>query len=324
MGKMTPVGLVFSILYVPTMLANTSFWYLHAALGHTLSYCWGSILSVAFTLMGIFLFCWKSGSSEAAMLAYVISGFLTTAFLLTEMARKHKITVLVWSWSCIKDLYSYGFKYYFARMAQFLNVQIGTFVIAFLGTKADTGFFAAAIGLVAKLTILPEILSAVLLSRVVKGQQTSLALTTKAVRVVFWVILFVSLILALFCKPLVWIILSPKFLPVVVPVWFLLPGMLVRCCSKTLGVYFNGIGRPEINSVAIVCAVVTNIIMMYFLMPLYGISGAAIAATCGYLVDATVLIASYKFILHHPVSLLIPRIGDIRDFFVIVLNKWQH
>jgi len=103
--------------------------------------------------------------------------------------------------------------------------------------------------------------------------------------------------------------------------------MLMRCCSKTLGVYFNGIGRPEINSVAIICAVVTNVILMYFLLPLYGITGAAIAATCGYLADAVVLISFYKFALNHPVRLLIPRVGDITSLMVSLFYRrpgWLH
>lgn len=323
MEKFTYWGLLFGIAYVPMLLAFESFWYLHAALGNTASYCLGNILSVGLTLIGILLLCWKNGAAELAMFAYVIATFLASVFLLARLGSRHDRAKLILSWKCIKDMYIYGFKYCFARLAQFLNVQIGTIVIAFLGTIEDVGFFAVAIGLVAKLTILPEILIAVLLSRVVKGQQTSLELTTKAVRSVFWLILFASLVLALLCKPLVWIMFSPRFLAIVVPIWCLLPGMLVRCCSKTLGVYFNGIGCPGINSIAIICAVIVNVILMLVLLPKFSVTGAAMAATGGYLVDAVILLCYYKFWHNHSLLQLIPRINDIKDIAKLLLGRFS-
>jgi O-antigen/teichoic acid export membrane protein len=324
MNKMTRVGLMICIGCVPAMLANASFWYLHSALGNTLTYCLGNIINVALALVGMFLFCWRTGSSEGAMMAYGIGELSAATFLLVALVRRYKFDKIILNWRCIKDLYIYGIRYYFARMAQFLNVQIGTFIIAFLGTKEETGFFSVSVGMVAKLTILPEIIGAVLLSRVVNGQRASLELTARLVRMVFWVILFVSVLVALFCRPIVRILLSPEFLPAVVPILFMLPGMLLRCCSKTLGIYFNGIGRPGVNSTAIVTAVVINVIAMYFLLPLYGISGAAISTSCGYLADATVLILFYRFIFKHPVSLLIPQLGDIRYLSEVILSKMRH
>jgi len=310
--------------YVPVLLANASFWYLHSALGNTLTYCLGNVLAGAMTLIGMFLFCWKTGSSEGAMLSYVLGELSAAVFLLIVLVRKYKFERIVLNWRCVKDLYAYGLKYYFARMAQFLNVQIGTFVIAFLGTKEATGFLSVSVGLVAKLTILPEIIGAVLLSRVVNGQQMSLELTVRVMRMVFWIILFVSLLLAVLCKPIVMILLSPEFLPAVVPIWLMLPGMLLRCCSKTLGVYFNGIGKPEVNSVAIVTAVFVNIIVMYFLLPIYGVSGAAIATSCAYAADAAVLIIFHRFVFKHPLSLLIPRPSDIRYLSKTIIDKIRH
>lgn len=319
--KVSGFGLIFCVCYVPTLLLFQSMLWVHSALGNMKLFAAGSIICTAATLPGVLILCGITRKPEYAMLSYVMGTFLAGFYMLFALLRKHKLEKLRISFQCLKDLYKYGIKYYFARLAQFLNVQIGTFVIAFFGSMAEIGFFATAIGLVAKMTILPEISNVVLLSRVVKGQQASIELTAKAVRLTFWVILFASVILALFCKIIVMVVLSPKFLPVVVPIWFLLPGMLMRCCSKTLGVYFNGIGKPEINSIAIVSAVATNVVIMLWLLPLYGITGAAIAATCGYLADAVVLIAFYKFAFNHPVRLLIPRVGDITSLMVSLFYR---
>ena len=105
--------------------------------------------------------------------------------------------------------------------------------------------------------------------------------------------------------------MSHEFVPAVAVAWILLPGIVIRCCSKVLGTYFNGIGRPDICSFAIICAVITNVLLMYYLLPLKGITGAAIAASIGYLVDALVLLAFYKFSMNHPLKILTPRFSDI-------------
>ena len=183
--KIMHTGLVFSLCYVPTMLAYTSFWYLHTALGHTRTYCLGNILNMGFTLIGILILCWGNGLAERAMLAYAISCMATSTFLVGALVKRRGITGLRLSFGCVKELYIYGIKYYFARLAQFLNLQIGTMVIAFLGSTAAIGFFSSAMGLVSRLYILPEALCAVLLSRVVGKGEDSVTLTSRAYRVTF-------------------------------------------------------------------------------------------------------------------------------------------
>ncbi|MBC8273403.1 MAG: polysaccharide biosynthesis C-terminal domain-containing protein [Chloroflexi bacterium] len=321
MEKITHTGLVFSLCYIPTMLAYTSFWYLHTALGHTRIYCLGNILNMGFTLIGILTLCWGNGLAERAMLAHAISCMATSSFLLGALVKRCGITGLKLSFGCVKELYVYGVKYYFARLAQFLNVQIGTMVIVFVGSTAAVGYFSSAMGLVSRLYILSEVLCAVLLSRVVSQQEQSLKLASQSYRMTFWLVLGAGCLLGILAKPLVIIVLSPKFLPVLVPVWILLPGVLIRNCSRVLVTYLNGVGRPEVGSIGIISAVITNVVLMFFLLPLLGVTGAAIAATCGYLVDALVVLSFFKFSLGQPLLQLVPQTSDVAKIFSILRKQ---
>ena len=127
--------------------------------------------------------------------------------------------------------------------------------------------------------------------------------------------------MALVAKPLVRIVLSPKFLPALVPMWVLLPGTLVRSCSRVLVTYLNGRGRPEVGSIGIISAVITNVVLMFFLLPLLGVTGAALAATCGYVVDAVVILMFYKYSLRHRLALLCPRFSDVREIMRIASDS---
>jgi len=319
--KINGLGILFVVFFVPMMLLSQSMQWLHSSLGDLKSYAIGQIVNAAVCLLGILILCWNTRQAEYGMIAYVMGSIFAVSYMLWILTRKHSVFPFAFSWRCLKDIYSYGFRYFFARMAQFLNVQVATFVITFIGTKEQIGIFSASIGLISRLTILSEILNAVLLSRVLKQQLTSVALVAKAVRMTFWLTFFAGGIIAIFCKPMVALVLSPDFLPAVPVIWILLPGVIIRCCAKTLEVYFNGIGRPGVNSVGIVCAVITNIILMYHLILPYGVRGAAIAAACGYVVDGIILILYYKFALKNSLLLLVPMFSDITNIYLIIIRK---
>jgi len=320
-AKITGRGLIISVIFVPAVLLFTSIWYIHMALGHMKTYCLGEIINGMIALTGVLVLCWNTRIPEYVILSRIIGLLITLVIFLFVLARKNKIVTFGISWRCIKDLYKYGVKYCLGRIADFFSGQIGTVIIIFLGSTAEIGYFAVAVALTSKLVLLPSVLLAVLLSRVVEHQENSIGLVARAVRVTFWMLLFVSLVLGAFCKPIVMVALSPKFLPSVVPILIMLPGMTVKCCSKVLGIYFNGVGRPEINSIALTASVPANIILMYFLLPVYGIVGAALATTLGYLVEAVALLIYYKLAFNHPLSLLVPRTCDIAELFSVVYKR---
>lgn len=317
------LGIIFSVLYVPGLLLFTTLWYIHSALGNTKSFSLGHLFSQTITLIAILLLCRHSGNSSYAMLAYVAGLFMSGFFLIITLIKTQPLTSLEHSWNCTKDLYRYGFKYYFGRVAEFFNVQIGTLVIIFFGSTMEIGYFAAAITLTGRLAILPETLNSVLFSRIVKGQHASIELTARLIRLTFWATALTAAILAIFCQPLVKLLLSPKFLTVVVPIWIMLPGMVVRCCSKLLGLFYNGVGTPEINSVSLVSAIIVNVLLIYFLLPTYGVVGAAIASTCGNLIDGMVLLLYYRFRFKYSLILLRPKFGDFGDMRLL-LSRYLH
>jgi len=76
----------------------------------------------------------------------------------------------------------------------------------------------------------------------------------------------------------------------------LAPGILVRCFSKVIVPYFKGTNHPGIVSIAVSFGVITNIIFLYLLLPSMGLRGAAWAMTLGYVVNASLLLASFCFV----------------------------
>jgi len=319
-----PTGLTACVCFVPALLLSTSLWYLHSALGHAVVFSVSHIISQGSTAITIFLISWQTRSPELAMYAYVIGQSAAAVYLLFELARKEKLLPISFSFLCIKDLYTYGIKYYFGRMSEFVNIQLGTIVITFIGGAADIGYFSKAVALTGRIAIIPEVLNSVLLSRIVKGQEESLEIVAKLIRMVFWAIVVVCSVIAVFSKPIVGILFSSSFYPIIIPILLLLPGILVRSCSKVLALYYNGIGRPELNSYSLASAIVVNIVLMIFLLPHYGVSGAAMATSCGYLVDGVVLLFFFTRVTGRSIKVLVPTMDDIvafRVFFDKAIKK---
>ena len=66
------------------------------------------------------------------------------------------------------------------------------------------------------------------------------------------------------------------------PFLWLIPGIVLGSMSRIISNYFSGIGRPEINTYVAVFLTILNICLNIFLVPKYGVVGAAIATTVTY------------------------------------------
>ena len=88
--------------------------------------------------------------------------------------------------------------------------------------------------------------------------------------------------------------------------------MYIRSVTKVLTPYFNGMEHPEITSYAVVSGICLNIIMLYYLFPLYGIQGAALSMTLGYALSGTIMLIYFTrmsgIALH---KVIIPGVSDI-------------
>ena len=72
----------------------------------------------------------------------------------------------------------------------------------------------------------------------------------------------------------------------VIPFLYLIHGLVIFSMSKVLANDFIGRGYPEINTYISFVTALCNLLLNFWLIPKYGIKGAAIATTSSYLLDA--------------------------------------
>jgi len=242
-------------------------------------------------LVGIF-----SLGVNGALTAIFLTGLIVIALNFIFLRKKYGV-ILTWpSINHVRLIFSYGIRYYFARFSNILNFRIGTVILAFFVSCSEIGFFAVATQLMAYVIMIPDVLNDVLLPRIAVDSNGRASLVAQSVRLSGTVCGAIIIILLLISKPLVQILLSPAFLPIVPLMWILAPGIFVRSISKITIPYFNGTNHPGISSIAVVLGVATNLVLLAVLLPLMGLPGAAWAMTLGYFVSSFVLIKKFHSI----------------------------
>lgn len=232
----------------------------------------------------------------SALMALVIGDVLHSAYVAVILGRRYGVRMVWPGADALRRMLDYGWRYYFGKLGRQLNLQLGTVLLACLPSvsKAELGMFAAAISIMARTWMIVDTLNIALLPRTTRDDAGHPALVAKCARLALWASLAALLPVLVFAKPLVRVLLSPEFEGVAPLMWILAGGVLIRCYPKVLSAYFIGMGRPGINSVAIMIGLLINGVLMILLLPPLGLPGAALAVAIGYTVESLLLVGAFS------------------------------
>lgn len=231
-----------------------------------------------------------------AILAYlviVILGALITVIFVKKYAKaKLKIS---FSRELFYDMIQYGYKGYLGNLAQFLNYRLDMFFVGFFLGAVEVGYYAIAVAVVERLWLLPQSIATVLFPKVSSiNEEASNMLTPLISRNTFFITISCSIVLIFLAKPFIKLFFGASFLPSYPPIVMLLPGIVALSVSKVLSGDILGRGKPQIGMVAAFLSLIINIPLNIYLIPKYGISGAAYASSFAYIIATGVVI--YYFI----------------------------
>ncbi len=308
--KVPTSALVCAIGFAVTQVFFVFLTVLFMGLGRLKAYNLARIGNQTVTLLFILVACGITRSVTLAVVAYAFGSLLAGAGLVLALAQERLVSRITFSWRTTYACYRYGIKYYFGKLATLVDVQMGVIVIAMAGTTEQAGLFAAAMGLASRLWILPETLNIVLLPRVLTEQSALIDLVIRCCRVAVIVVAVAALLLAVLAKPIVAILLSPAFLPAVVPLLILLPGVVLGCVAKVLISYFNGTGRPELTSITLFVGVAFNVTMVIVLLPRWGLLGVAVATSAAYVIEATLAVVLFRRLTKCSWRAFLPQAAD--------------
>jgi O-antigen/teichoic acid export membrane protein len=209
---------------------------------------------------------------------------------------------------------SYGAREHVGNIAMFLSYRVDMFFVAAYGGARAVGIYSIAVMMGEVFLHLPNAVATVLFPRLAgRGREQGVREVARATRVVSALVgigLLASIPLA---APAIRAVFSSAFLPAAPAFLLLLPGVYALSVSKVLSRFFTGtLGQPLLNARAQGVALAINLPLNVWLIPRYGIGGAAIASSAAYLAHAAVTLALFARHAGLPWSeALVPRGEDL-------------
>ena len=188
-------------------------------------------------------------------------------------------------------------------MLGFLNYRVDMFLLNLVAGPVPTGLYVIATGMAERIWMLSGSVSTVILPRLSEmhtDEEARLELTPLLAR---WVFLFTcigALAMAAIAKLWVWGLYGEVFLSAVLAFYWLLPGVVLTAFARILANDISARGRPELNMYSSIVVVVINVMLNLWLIPTWGIVGAAIATTIAYSGNAVIKTAQYLLLSGNP------------------------
>jgi len=293
--KATPTAFYLGLLTIPVSLFSQT---LSGLLTSVRQFGWFAIVSVGqaaskllFVLLFVSVLSW---GVVGALLAVTAGGVLTIA-----------ATLLVLRWKCgigwvkpaihrAREVFFYGFRYYFGKISNTINFQIGTILLALFATKEEIGLFAVAVQIASRVMMIPDTLTTVLVPRIAGDTEGRSELVAQCARLTAVVCGALLLVLAVLARPIVIVLFSPDFLPAALLIQIIAVGVFVRCTCKVFVPYLAGTGRPGLVSTSVACGTVVNLAVLWWLLPIIGVPAAAVGMVAGYFTSSTLLLLAFR------------------------------
>lgn len=293
-NQLNDIYLWFAVLAVPFSLLSG---YLRSILlgkEEIMIYNKINILQIVFDLIMIviLLLIFKQGIF-GVIIAYLLTSIFIALLVISFIKKFTKINIS-YNGKLFKDTINYGIKAYFSNLITFLNYRLDMLLVAFFLGPIEVGYYSIAVAIAEKIWMLPGAIATVLFPRISSIENTKANnLTPRVARHTFFIVLIISLILAILAKPLIEILFGEAFLPSVMPLLILLPGIIALSFPKILCADLAGRGKPIYSLYASVISLGANIPLNLWLIPRWGISGAAFASSVAYIIATLIVIAAF-------------------------------
>ena len=190
---------------------------------------------------------------------------------------------------------SLGVRGQIGNLATFFNYRLDIFIVNYFLDPSQVGLYAVGVLVSESLWQVPQAAAVTLLPRTARTLgEKDIAFTCGVVRRVFALTCVSGIVLALLGPWVIPLVFGSRFGPSVPIIWWILPGTTAFAVGKVVSADLAARGKPEFSSMFAFVALAVTVILDLALIPRMGISGAALASSVAYLVDAVLLTTALK------------------------------
>ena len=228
--------------------------------------------------------------------AWVVAKVVVGAALLAALWRSHKLGPP--DWQALRAELPFVGTIAGTALIGLMNYRVGLFVIERELSLSATGVYSIAVVATELLWFVSSSLTQAVYGRIGTPDRAAAANTT--VRA-----LQLSLLALLLAAPLLWLaawwllpwLLGPAYAASLSVMAVLLPGVMVFGGASVLSAYFtNHAGQPQVPAAVAALSLALNAVLSLWWVPLWGMVGAALAASLSFAVSVSVLVWRFA---HH-------------------------
>lgn len=185
----------------------------------------------------------------------------------------------------------HGVKGYIGNLLQFFNYRFDVILVNFFLGVVSVGHYTIAVALAEFVWHIPNAIAQTLFPKIASStREQANQFTPMVFRHTFLVTLLAACVLFSVSRFVIPVVFGKAYIPSIVPLWILLPGIVMLSLSKVLTGDLNGRGLPQYGSYSSAISLVATLSLDFFLIPKMGIAGAALASSISYSIATMVVL----------------------------------
>jgi len=249
---------------------------------------------VNLTALSFFFILLNQPSVECAIIAIFISYICDLVLTFYAIQQIIKLTPfdLTEQILVVKSLVSFSFFAQAAAVMWYLNYRLGIFALNIFSGLSEVGIYSVGVNLAEFILLASQSIALVGYSRIsnTDNQEYSREITIKLTKVGFLLTICTTLILLLLPPEIYGIVFGSDFSSVPAVLLTMSPGIIAFGSSIIIFNFFAGIGKNRVNAFAAFVGLLSNILLCFLLIPIYGLYGAGITASVSFILMSGVLI----------------------------------
>jgi O-antigen/teichoic acid export membrane protein len=241
-----------------------------------------SLLSPGILLLMLWLF--GINDTFFIYISYLITSFLTLLYI-SMLVRKQAL----WNdlnLSYFKNAFQYGLKSWIGDVALKANLRLDQLILGSFFSLSALGIYSVAVRLIELIWLIPDTIGPVIFNKVAGNPDRieNIKMISRIHRIVLASCFVILVLWIIFCYMfIVPHILGNQYLDVVRIIILLAPGVFIIISSKIITKLFSATGNVIWTSNITIIGSVISVFLYLLLIPSFGMTGAAIASTIGYI-----------------------------------------
>lgn len=284
------------LIYVPVTVMSYYFKYTLLAIQSIKAYNYitvvmASLLNFSLTISLIAVM--KLGVKGFILVAVITSSI--EAIVMGFLLLKNGLITFQFHKTKFKQMLQFGLKGMFANFSGDIGEKIDRLLIGLFLTLDQVGIYQVALNISNKLKIFHQSISLPLYPTIASMQKPeAILLTNKLLNMILWPVTAIVIGAAVVSPYFITLLFGEKYHIAIIPFILLAIGVIFDSLNKVIGYFFLGTGRPGIWSIQKFIDLCINAVLLYLLIPVYGIAGGGFAGMLAAFATYLVMYASYR------------------------------